>query len=144
MYHHFPGGKEAIGVCVIQAMALALLDLVDQCRARSTEALVLQVGKQLAVTLEKTHFEICTLFSAFAAERKNSPLLGAAVAQAYADLVDRLVQRLQRDGWPAQAARDKALLVTALFEGGSLLSQAQQNVAAFRLSTLQAALLCKR
>lgn len=144
MYHHFPGGKEAIGVCVIEAIAHSLLGLVDQCRARSTEAMVLQVGLKLAVAMEKTQFEICTLFSAFAAERKSSPLLGAAVAQAYADLVARLVQWLERDGWPAQAAHDKALLVTALLEGGSLLSQAQQDVAAFRLGTKQAALLCKR
>jgi TetR/AcrR family transcriptional regulator, lmrAB and yxaGH operons repressor len=42
MYHHFPGGKEAIGVCVIEDIAQGLLGLLEQSRARSTEALVLR------------------------------------------------------------------------------------------------------
>jgi TetR/AcrR family transcriptional regulator, lmrAB and yxaGH operons repressor len=130
MYHHFPGGKEAIGVCVIEDITRGLLGLLAQSRARSTEALVLQVGEKLATTMEKTDYEICALFSAFAAERKSSPQLGTAVATAYEGLVPR-------------AAQDKALMVTALLEGGSLLSQAQQNSAAFRLSYKQAAVLCK-
>ncbi len=73
MYHHFPGGKEAIGVCVIQEITRGLLGLLEQSRARSTEALLLQVGEKLATTMEKTDYEICALFSAFAAERKSSP-----------------------------------------------------------------------
>jgi TetR/AcrR family transcriptional regulator, lmrAB and yxaGH operons repressor len=143
MYHHFPGGKEAIGVCVIEEITQGLLGLLAQSRARSTEALVLQVGEKLAVTMEKTDYEICALFSAFAAERKSSPLLGMAVAAAYEGLVAAIATRLQLDGLPSRAAQDKALMVTALLEGGSLLSQAQQNSAAFRLSYKQAALLCK-
>ena len=143
MYHHFPGGKEAIGVCVIKEIAQGLLGLLAQSRARSTEALVLQVGEKLSVTMEKTDYEICALFSAFAAERKSSPLLGIAVATAYEGLVAAIAARLQQDGLAPRAAQDKALMVTALLEGGSLLSQAQQNSAAFRLSYKQAAALCK-
>jgi TetR/AcrR family transcriptional regulator, lmrAB and yxaGH operons repressor len=142
MYHHFPGGKEAIGVCVIDDIARSLLGLLAQSRARSTEALLLQVGEKLTVTMEKTDYEICALFSAFSAERKSSPQLGAAVALAYEALVAAIAERLQRDGLPAKAAQDKALMVTALLEGGSLLSQAQQNSAAFKLSYKQAAALC--
>jgi TetR/AcrR family transcriptional regulator, lmrAB and yxaGH operons repressor len=142
MYHHFPGGKEAIGVCVIGEIARGLLGLVAQSRARSTEALLLQVGEKLTGTMEKTDYEICTLFSAFSAERKSSPQLGSAVALAYEALVAAIAERLQRDGLPAKAAQDKALMVTALLEGGSLLSQAQQNSAAFKLSYKQAAALC--
>jgi TetR/AcrR family transcriptional regulator, lmrAB and yxaGH operons repressor len=143
MYHHFPGGKEAIGVCVIEDVTRGLLGLLEQSRARSTEALVLQVGEKLSVTMEKTDYEICALFSAFAAERKSSPQLGMAVAKAYEGLVAEIAARLQQDGMAPRAAQDKALMVTALLEGGSLLSQAQQNSAAFRLSYKQAAVLCK-
>lgn len=142
MYHHFPGGKEAIGVCVIEDIAQALLGLLEQSRARSTEALVLQVGESLSVTMEKTDYEICTLFSAFAAERKSSPQLRVAVAKAYESLVGAIAARLQLDGLTARAALEKALMVTALLEGGSLLSQAQQSSTAFRLSYKQAASLC--
>lgn len=143
MYHHFPGGKEAIGVCVIEDITQGLLGLLEQSRARSTEALVLQVGEKLSVTMEKTNYEICTLFSAFAAERKSSPQLGIAVATAYEGLIAAIAARLQLDGLAPRAAQDKALMVTALLEGGSLLSQAQQNSTAFRLSYKQAAALCK-
>ena len=143
MYHHFPGGKEAIGVCVIEDITRGLLGLLEHSRVRTTEALVLQVGERLSATMEKTDYEICALFSAFAAERKSSPQLGIAVAKAYEGLVAAIATRLQLDGLAPRAAQDKALMVTALLEGGSLLSQAQQNSAAFRLSCKQAAALCK-
>ena len=143
MYHHFPGGKEAIGVCVIENITAGLLGLLAASRARSTEAVVLQVGAQMATVMEKTSYELCTLFAAFAAERKTSPLLGDAVARAYDQLTSAIEQRLRSEGHAPRAAKDTALTVTALLEGGSMLSQAQQSTTAFRLSVKQAALLCR-
>jgi TetR/AcrR family transcriptional regulator, lmrAB and yxaGH operons repressor len=143
MYHHFPGGKEAIGVCVIEDITQGLVALLANSRARSTEALVTQVGEQLTMVMEKTHYEICALFSAFAIEHKTSPSLGQAVGRAYNQLAELVQQRLQADGLGTRAAKDLALIVTALLEGGSLLSQAQQNSSAFRLSVKQASALCK-
>lgn len=143
MYHHFPGGKEAIGVCVIESITAGLLGLLAASRARSAEALVRQVGAQMATVMEKTSYELCTLFAAFAAERKTSPLLGDAVARAYEALASAIEQRLRSEGHAPRAAKDTALTVTVLLEGGSLLSQAQQSTAAFQLSVKQAALLCR-
>lgn len=143
MYHHFPGGKEAIGVCVIESITAGLLGLLAASRARSTEALVRQVGAQMATVMEKTSYELCTLFAAFAAERKTSPLLGDAVARAYEALASAIEQRLRSEGHAPRAAKDTALTVTVLLEGGSMLSQAQQSTAAFQLSVKQAALLCR-
>lgn len=143
MYHHFPGGKEVIGVCVIENITQGLLGLLAASRARSTEALVRQVGAQMATVMEKTSYELCTLFAAFAAERKTSPLLGDAVARAYEALALAIEQRLRGEGHAPRAAKDTALTVTALLEGGSMLSQAQQSTAAFQLSVKQAALLCR-
>jgi TetR/AcrR family transcriptional regulator, lmrAB and yxaGH operons repressor len=143
MYHHFPGGKEAIGVCVIENITAGLLGLLAGSRARSTEAMLLQVGAQMATVMEKTQYELCTLFAAFAAERKTSPLLGDAVARAYDVLTSAIEQRLRSEGHAPRAAKDTALTVTALLEGGSMLSQAQQSTAAFRLSVKLAALLCR-
>jgi TetR/AcrR family transcriptional regulator, lmrAB and yxaGH operons repressor len=144
MYHHFPGGKEAIGVCVIQDITRSLLAMIQTSRARTTEALILQVGEQLGQVMEKTHYEFCALFTAFAAERKTSPLLGGAVVQAYSQLTQALQNRLLVDGFSARMAHDLALTVTALLEGGSLLSQAHQDSAIFKLSCKQAAALCKK
>jgi hypothetical protein len=65
------------------------------------------------------------------------------VGTAYNQLSAVVQQRLQADGLTVRAAKDLALIVTALLEGGSLLSQAQQNSSAFRLSVKQASALCK-
>jgi TetR/AcrR family transcriptional regulator, lmrAB and yxaGH operons repressor len=143
MYHHFPAGKEEIGVCVIESITSGLLGLFNQRRARSTSALVLQVGEQLVQVAEKTQFEICALYTGFAAERKSSPLLGRAVAAAYTQMVNTLQARMVQDGMSPRIASDKAQLVVALLEGGSLLAQAQQDASAFRLAVKQAALLCR-
>ncbi len=143
MYHHFPGGKEAIGVCVIGEIADTLVGMLAHSKAATTETLVLQTGEQLAVMMEKTHFELCALFTAFATERKASPLLGHAVMDAYSRMLQALQQRLVADGFAPENAKNLAITVTALLEGGSLLSQAQQDSAAFRLAFQQAAALCR-
>lgn len=142
LYHHFPGGKEAIGVCVVEKISSSLLTLLAQSRARSTEAILLKTGAQMLVSMEKTNYELCTLFAAFSAERKTSPQLGQAVTRAYAELTAALEVLLMRDGLTARAAKDKALLVTALMEGGLLLSQAQSDSSAFKLALKQAAVIC--
>jgi TetR/AcrR family transcriptional regulator, lmrAB and yxaGH operons repressor len=143
MYHHFPGGKEQIGVAVIESMTLSLLSLFAASRARSTEALVAQVGEQLVQVAEKTNYDICAMYSGFVAARNNSPLLGQAVQAAYQDMLQALQARLLRDGQSPRSAKDKAQLVVALLEGGSLLAQAQHDANAFRLAVRHAALMCR-
>ena len=143
MYHHFPAGKEEIGVCVIQNITAGLLGLFAQSRARSTQAMVRQAGEQLVVVAEKTQFEICALYSAFVAERKTSPLLGEAVATAYGQMLDALQARMMQDGMTARVSKEKSQMVVALLEGGSLLAQARQDASLFRAAVKQAALICR-
>lgn len=143
MYHHFPSGKEEIGVYVIENITAGLLGLFAQSRARSAHAVVQQVGEQLVMVAEKTQFEICALYSAFVAERKTSPLLGEAVATAYGQMIDVLQARLAQDGMSARAAKEKAQMTVALLEGGSLLAQARQDASLFRAAVKQAALICR-
>ena len=143
LYHHFPGGKEAIGVCVVEKISSGLLNLLVQSRARSTEAVLRQAGAQMLLGMEKTNFELCTLFASFAAERKTSPLLGLAVTLAYGQLTAAIGKLLLRDGLTVRLAKDKAILVVALVEGGLLLSQAQSDSTAFKLSLKQAVSICR-
>ena len=142
LYHHFPGGKEAIGVCVVEKVSSSLLALLAQSRASSTKAVLLKTGAQMLSSMEKTNYELCTLFAAFSAERKTSPQLGRAVTRAYGDLTAALQALLVRDGLTARAAKDRALLVAALIEGGLLLSQAQSDSTAFKLALKEAARIC--
>jgi TetR/AcrR family transcriptional regulator, lmrAB and yxaGH operons repressor len=142
MYHHFPGGKEEIGVCVIENITTGLLGLFSQTRERTTQAMVAKAGEQLVVVAEKTQFEICALYSAFVAERKTSPLLGQAVAAAYGQMLDALQARMVEDGMSKRVAREKSQMALAMLEGGSLLAQARQDATLFRAAVKQAAQIC--
>jgi TetR/AcrR family transcriptional regulator, lmrAB and yxaGH operons repressor len=143
LYHHFPKGKEQIGVAVVGEITRGILGLFEDSRARSAAAVVAQAGEQLAQSIERTNHEICTLFTAFLAERSGSPDLGRAVAGAYAQMTAALQTRLQADGMTVRAAKERATAVVMLLEGGAMVAQAQQSVAAFRLAVKQAVALCE-
>jgi TetR/AcrR family transcriptional regulator, lmrAB and yxaGH operons repressor len=142
LYHHFPGGKEEIGVQVIDGIARSIVGLLARNQAQGMRLVVEQFGAELVRVAEKTNFEICALLTAFVAERQSSPKLGLAVAAAYRDILTELERRLELDGVPRAMAVDKATLIVALFEGGSLLAQVQQDSTAFTLAIQQAARLC--
>ncbi len=144
LYHHFPGGKEAIGVAVIESITAGLLQLLGGSRARSTEGAITAAGAQMALAIARTRHELCTLFAAFASERATAPQLALAVDTAYQALIAAIAERLRADGWSKGAAKDKATVVLALLEGGALLSQAQQSLRPFELAVRQAAFLCRR
>jgi TetR/AcrR family transcriptional regulator, lmrAB and yxaGH operons repressor len=143
LYHHFPDGKEQIGVAVVGEIANGILGLFAASRAKKTSAIVTQVGEQIAITIEHTNHEICTLFTAFLAERTASPKLGEAVASAYAAMTLSVQTRLRDDGMPLRVAKERAATVVMLLEGGAMLAQAQQSVAPFRLAVKHAAVLCE-
>jgi TetR/AcrR family transcriptional regulator, lmrAB and yxaGH operons repressor len=143
LYHHFPDGKEEIGVAVVAEITRSILMLFASSRARTTAAVVLQAGEQMSHTIERTNHELCTLFTAFLAERSTSPKLGLAVANAYAEMTEAIQTRLLADGMKPRLAKDRATAVVMLLEGGAMIAQAQQSVAPFRLAVKQAAALCE-
>ncbi len=144
VYHHFPNGKQAIGVAVIEALALGMCAMLDASRARSAPALIADFGGQLALTMERTEHELCSLFSGFVAERRSTPLLGVAVCDAYAALATVLADRLVADGHTTKAALKVSQSVVMLLEGGATLAQAQQSTQPFELAVKVAQQLCAR
>jgi TetR/AcrR family transcriptional regulator, lmrAB and yxaGH operons repressor len=144
LYHHFPGGKEAIGVAVVQRLGEMVVGLMRASRARSAATVIADVADQLAQTMARTGHELCTLFSGFAAERSQSPQLGLAVREAYASMAQALVERLRADGLSPKAADELAQLVLILLEGGAMLAQAQQSAAPFVLAAKHAVAQCKQ
>jgi TetR/AcrR family transcriptional regulator, lmrAB and yxaGH operons repressor len=141
LYHHFPNGKEEIAVAVVAHITRGIVDLFSASRARTTSAMLAQVGEQMAETIERTNHELCALFSSFVAERSTSPLLGEAVAAAYGEMIDALQQRFVLDGLTSRVAMERATLMVMLLEGGAIIAQAQQSVAPFRLAVKQASML---
>jgi TetR/AcrR family transcriptional regulator, lmrAB and yxaGH operons repressor len=143
LYHHFPDGKEQIGVAVIESIAAGIIAMFSVSKARTTSALITQVGEQLVAAAEKTQYEICSMLSSFIAERKSSPKLGAAVAAAYAKMADALSDRMRMEGMSPRLAGDRAALIVATLEGGSLMAQAHQDASVFRLAVAQASALSR-
>jgi TetR/AcrR family transcriptional repressor of lmrAB and yxaGH operons len=143
LYHHFPGGKEEIGVAVVGEITRGILGMLTTSRAKKSAAVLRQVGEQMAATIERTNHEICTLFTAFLAERSTSPKLSEAVARAYAEMTAAIETRLREDGFPARAAKERAATIVMLLEGGAMIAQAQQSVAPFALAVKHAASLCE-
>lgn len=143
LYHHFPGGKEEIGAAVVALIRDSLLAVIDaQPATLPAERVVERVGGQLLETVSRTRHELCALFAAFSAERSNAPRLAEAVSEAYAAFSARVESRLTADGWSAREARERAALVVMLFEGGSLLAAARQDLEAFRLAIREARRAC--
>jgi TetR/AcrR family transcriptional regulator, lmrAB and yxaGH operons repressor len=143
LYHHFPGGKEQIGVAVVAQITQGILAMFAASKARSTSALVRQVGAQMAVNIERTQHELCALFAGFLAERNTAPALAQAVADAYAAMADALAGRLKADGFSAARARDLSLSVVALLEGASMIGMARGDQLAFEAAVREAARMCE-
>lgn len=143
MYHHFPGGKEEIGVAVVGLIHQGVLGLIDaQAHAPSTALALRRIGAAMLESLTRAGPGLCTLYAAFAAERNTSPRLAQAVSDSYTEMTSRLAARLRAEGVARQAARDKAALVVMLLEGGSLLAAATQDPASFKLAVKQACEIC--
>jgi TetR/AcrR family transcriptional regulator, lmrAB and yxaGH operons repressor len=142
MYHHFPGGKEELGVAVVEIIIHDLLAIFSAPKQSSTAMVLKVAGKELLAVAARTKFEICAMLSSFVAEAQSSPKLALAVSQAYARMLDALKLRLMQDGMGKSDAEDLAKIVIALLEGGSLLSQTQQDIRALRLAIDQAVKLC--
>jgi TetR/AcrR family transcriptional regulator, lmrAB and yxaGH operons repressor len=146
MYHHFPEGKEQIGVAVIEAMSQGLLQLLraaDPKAQKTAAAIVKDAGAQLVKATQKTNFEMCALFATFVAERNRSQALGEAVEAGYDGMIDLLAQYLRRDGFSTQQATAQASLIVALLEGGSLLAQAKEDLSLLELAVKHAQQLAR-
>jgi TetR/AcrR family transcriptional regulator, lmrAB and yxaGH operons repressor len=144
MYHHFPGGKQEIGAAVVVLMTDSILALIDaQPATLNPDEAVSRVGAAMLDTVQRTRHELCALFASFVAEKASAPQLAQAVDKAYTHIAERLAARLRAAGFTPARARDRALLVVMLLEGGSLIAAARDDTAPFKLAVRQAVVLCR-
>ena len=144
MYHHFPGGKEEIGAAVVVLITDSVLALLDaQPLHIKPEKTIARVGAQMLGTVQRNRYELCALFASFVAEKASAAQLARAVDKAYTHIADRLAARLRAGGFTPARARDRALLVLMLLEGGSLIAAARDDMAPFKLALQQAIALCR-
>jgi TetR/AcrR family transcriptional regulator, lmrAB and yxaGH operons repressor len=144
MYHHFPDGKEEIGAAVVALIADGVLQMFDDVDPRlPPAAAVADVAATLCDGMVRTRHELCALFAAFVAEKGSAPRLASAVDEAYSRIAAALEKRLRSGGFTAAQARDRAMLVVMLLEGGSLIAAARDDIAPFKLAMKQAVALCQ-
>ncbi len=144
MYHHFPDGKEEIGAAVVALIADGVLQMFDTVDPQlPPAAAVADVAATLCDGMVRTRHELCALFAAFVAEKGSAPRLAIAVDEAYSRIAAALEKRLRSGGFTAAQARDRAMLVVMLLEGGSLIAAARDDIAPFKLAMKQAVALCQ-
>lgn len=130
LYHHFPGGKEQLGEEVLRAGGAFFLAVFEQIAERAPDVATgigdFFVGA--AEMLEATDYaDACPIATVAGETASTNETLRRAAAEAFASWVAAGAARFERAGIPSVAARELALAVVALIEGGFLLSRAQRS-----------------
>jgi TetR/AcrR family transcriptional repressor of lmrAB and yxaGH operons len=128
IYFHFPGGKEQLAVEAIAASATyldrGLLACERPTALESLDAYVIEI----AGVLERTNYtDGCPIATVVLEAAVASPALGEACASAVELLLSRIAGWLERDGYSANAARERAELVYAAIEGTLMFAKVRQS-----------------
>lgn len=135
IYHHFPGGKEQLGVEAVRFSGAALIRQVRRVAGEEAEvaAALELLGEQLADLLEASDYADGCPVATVALECSSGP---ASVAQACRDVlrewVGVLAARLVEEGWEAEAAHRFSVTIVAAFEGALLMAKAERDTAPVR------------
>jgi len=136
IHHHFPAGKEELGVAAIEAGRDGVIALIDHCFSEGSVAAG-AVGRWFEISgrlLVETGFEsgcpVATVALEMAAAR--GPVQDATRA-ALAAWEKRLAFHLRRAGVSRGVAADAAVSVLSLMEGGLLLARVRGNVSPMRV-----------
>jgi TetR/AcrR family transcriptional repressor of lmrAB and yxaGH operons len=129
IYFHFPGGKEQLAAEAIAASAAYLDKGLRACERETALASLDLYVTEAANLLERTGYaEGCPIATVTLEAAAASPALGKACADAVETLLGRVTGWLERDGFPPDAARDRAQLVYAAIEGALMFAKAQRSV----------------
>jgi TetR/AcrR family transcriptional regulator, lmrAB and yxaGH operons repressor len=135
LYFHFPGGKEELAVAALTEAGFGIGSGMESLlsSAKSPSEGIARVIDFLADELERSDYRggcpIAAVTLDGAAESK-------AVRDACASVFDRWLElmeaRLAEGGWTAPAARRRALITLAAFEGGLTVARAKRDSAPLR------------
>ena len=146
LYHHFPGGKEALADEVLRtggAFFLTLYQAFVQAAPDYTAA-VDDFFAGAAQTLVATGYQdACPIATVAGEVASANETLRLATADVFESWLEEMARDLRRAGAPAARAPAVALSVLALLEGAFLLSRAQRSTAALEAAGTAAVALVR-
>ena len=138
LYHFFPGGKQQLGVTVIETGADVYLRLVQTMYDEHGEDVVAatrQVFEGAADLLESTGFADACPIATIAGEIASSDEpMRLASAKAFTSWIDELESRFQVTGLPPAASHSLAVELFCLIEGAFLLARTTRDATPVRLA----------
>lgn len=131
LYHHFPGGKNALAVAAVEATVAWSCDWLDKLMAtheHPADALRDWIARAVG-GLGDSGFEIGCPMAAVALESTAADVeLRAALARGFDAIRLRIAQALVRVGHDAARAQGLAALMVAAYEGGLLQARVANDV----------------
>jgi AcrR family transcriptional regulator len=130
LYHHFPGGKEQLGEEVLRTGGAFFLVLFEQIAegAPDVAAGVRDFFAGAAETLKATDFaDACPIATVAGETASTNEALRRAAAEVFESWLAAGAVRFEHAGIPRVRARELAIAVVALIEGGFLLSRVQRS-----------------
>jgi TetR/AcrR family transcriptional repressor of lmrAB and yxaGH operons len=138
--HHFPGGKEELGVEAIGHGSAQAVGFLESCfdQTASAPAAIRRWFDRNAAALERTEFEYgCPIATVALETTTTSPTLAAASADAFERLLGTLVERFVAAGIPRRRARELGTLVFTSFEGALVVARVKRSAEPLRVAGRQ-------
>ena len=145
LYFHFPGGKQALALAVVEAHAAAfgarlsaVLESADDTAAAASNAIEMLI-QQFDARQCRSGCPVGTIASEMAS---SSPVLRGATRHAFEGWVAVITQHLVADGHSSELARTQARVVIAAIEGALVMARAYGDAGPLHdIKTLLPALL---
>jgi AcrR family transcriptional regulator len=137
LYHHFPGGKEDLGGEVIRRSGRMYLELFELIMDGAPDVVTgtRDFFAGAAMTLEQTGYaDACPIATVALEVASTSEPLREATAEVFESWIAGAAERYAAAGMDEARAREIAIQLIALLEGGFLLSRAAKSTEAMEVT----------
>jgi TetR/AcrR family transcriptional repressor of lmrAB and yxaGH operons len=134
-HHHFPGGKEQLGVAAVELGSAAVASFIEDCfaRTRSPAGGIRRWFDASAALLERSDFRGgCPIATVALETVPESEALTEASSAGFQRWQATVAEQLAAAGIPARRARALAGLALTALEGGLVLSRVARDTAPLR------------
>jgi AcrR family transcriptional regulator len=137
LYHHFPGGKEELGVETLRTGGRVYLALVESFFTPDADLVTTTrtFFDEAAAFVESTDFiDACPIATIAGEIATTSTPMRQAAADAFGSWLDALEERFVAAGISPTAAQELAVTLFCLLEGAFLLSRTTRDGAPIRIA----------